>query len=179
MNQALWYLTRSTGIVAAVLMVSALLWGFLFSARATGRRLRPAWWLDLHNWLGGASLAFTGVHIAVAFLQSDSGIGLVEIFVPGTANPAWPITWGVVATYLLALTVFTTWPKRLANRRLWRLIHLTSVAATALALLHGYQSGSDSGRVVFQWGLAVLGGVSVYGLGLRVFGLVERRRAVG
>ncbi len=177
MNQTLWYLTRSTGIVAAVLMVAALLWGFLFSARATGKRLRPAWWLDLHNWLGGASLAFTAIHIVTSFLQTDSGIGLVEIFVPGTANQAWPIAWGVVATYLLALTVFTTWPKKLANRRLWRTIHLSSVAATALALLHGYQSGSDSSRLVFRSGLAVLGGVLVYGLGLRIFGLIERKQA--
>ncbi len=37
-----------------VLVVVALLWGFLFSSRATGTRLRPNWWLDLHNWLGGS-----------------------------------------------------------------------------------------------------------------------------
>jgi hypothetical protein len=45
----MWYLTRSTGIVATLLAAAALVWGFLFSARATGRRLRPNWWLDLHN----------------------------------------------------------------------------------------------------------------------------------
>ena len=56
MNDVMWYLSRATGIVATVLAVAALVWGFLFSARETGNRFRPAWWLDLHNWLGGSAL---------------------------------------------------------------------------------------------------------------------------
>ncbi len=31
MSRELWYLTRASGIVAVVLMVAALAWGFLFS----------------------------------------------------------------------------------------------------------------------------------------------------
>ena len=62
-NDVVWYLSRATGIVAAVLAVAALAWGFLFSARETGTRDRPAWWLDLHNWLGGLALIFTIAHI--------------------------------------------------------------------------------------------------------------------
>ena len=49
MNDMWWYLTRATGIVATVLAVAALVFGFLFSARETGNRRRPNWWLDLHN----------------------------------------------------------------------------------------------------------------------------------
>ena len=177
MNQLLGFLVRSTGIVAAILLVLALLWGFLFSARSTGTRRRPAWWLDLHNWLGGASLAFTGLHILATLLQSDSGVGVLEVFVPTGDN--WPIAWGVIATYLLMLTVFTTWPKRLGNRTLWRWLHLTSVGAAVLALLHSYQSGTDSSRVTFQTGVAILGGITVYGVGLRVFALIDRRRNEG
>lgn len=118
MTQTMWYLTRSTGIVATLLSAAALVWGFLFSARATGNRLRPAWWLDLHNWLGGLALVFIGVHIATSWLDSDAGIGLIQVFVPGSATrDAWAIGWGVIAAYLLAIAVFTTWPRRLGNRR--------------------------------------------------------------
>ncbi|MEZ5229879.1 MAG: hypothetical protein R2710_25415, partial [Acidimicrobiales bacterium] len=98
------------------------------------------------------------------------------IFVPGKASQTWPIAWGVVATYLMALTVFTTWPKRLANRKLWRWLHLTSVAATGLALLHAYQTGSDSSRFPFRIGVAILAGIAVYGLGVRVALLAEKRQ---
>ena len=138
----MFFLTRSTGIVAMVLMVASLLWGFLFSSRATGKRLRPNWWLDLHNWLGGLALVFTGAHIAAALLDTDSGIGVLEVLVPGTATDAWAITWGVIAAYLTAVVVFTTWPRRWKNRRWWRIVHLLSVLGTALALLHSYQSGN-------------------------------------
>src|SRR3954469_17185629 len=92
------YLTRASGIVATVLIVSALLWGLLFSARATGRRRRPNWWLDLHNYLGGLAFAFIVVHVVAIALDHVSGIGLVQIFVPMTADGwAWGMTWGVLA----------------------------------------------------------------------------------
>jgi hypothetical protein len=169
MNQLMNALMRSTGIVALLLAVAALLWGFLFSARATGKKLRPNWWLDLHNWLGGLALIFTGLHIATAWLDSNSGIGLLQVFVPGTtADGSWGITWGVIATYAMAAAVFTTWPRRVKNRRWWRIIHVGSVGATALAFLHAYMSGSDSARTVFQVAFVAASGVATYGLGLRL-----------
>ena len=168
MSRAMFFLTRSTGIVAMALMVASLLWGFLFSSRATGKRLRPNWWLDLHNWLGGIALAFTGVHIAASLLDSDSGIGPLQVLVPGTATDAWAITWGVVAAYLAVAVVFTTWPRRWKNRRWWRVVHLLSVLGTALALLHSYQSGTDATRLAFQVGMVSAVAVATYGLGLRL-----------
>jgi predicted ferric reductase len=174
----MWYLTRASGIVATVLVVAALLWGLIFSARDTGKRLRPAWWLDLHNWLGGLALSFVGVHIAASVLDSSSGIGLVQAFVPGTAAlDTWAIGWGVIASYLLAVVVFTTWPRRLANRRWWRVLHLTSIAATALALLHAYQSGSDATRLAFEVGLFVASTVATYGILIRVISITGRKHS--
>jgi hypothetical protein len=170
------YLTRSTGIVAVILVVAALVWGFFFSARATGNRLRPAWWLDLHNWLGGLALIFTAVHIVASWLDSGSGIGLVQIFIPGTAIQAWPIAWGVIATYALAGVVFTSWPRRLKRRVWWRVIHLTSVLAAAFALAHAYQTGTDVGNIAFRIGFIAAVGLATYGLGLRVFTLASARR---
>ena len=75
MSNWMYYLSRSTGIVAMLLVVAALLWGFLFSSRATGNRLRPNWWLDLHNWLGGIAMIFTIAHIATSYLDRDAGRG--------------------------------------------------------------------------------------------------------
>jgi len=178
MNDLMWYLTRSTGIVATLLAVASLVWGFLFSARATGRKLRPNWWLDLHNWLGGLALAFVGVHIVASLLYSDSGIGLLEVFVPGTAKfGAWAIGWGVIAAYLFALAVFTTWPRRWRNRRWWRVVHLGSVVGMGLALLHAYQSGSDATRALFKVGIVLTAAISTYVMGLRLFSYLGRRSA--
>lgn len=178
MNNLTWYLSRSTGIVATVLAVAALVFGFFFSSRNTGERRRPAWWLDLHNWLGGLALVFTVVHVLAAFLDSNSGIGLLQVFVPGTATAApWAITWGVVATYLFAITVFTSWPRKRLRPRLWRIVHLTSVIGVALAGLHGFQSGTDATVLAFEAGLVVAAAFAVYALGVRVLAKLVPRRS--
>ena len=170
-------ITRATGIVAAVLAVASLLFGALFSARATGQRLRPNWWLDLHNWLGGLALIFTGAHLVTVWLLPTAGIGLLQIFVPGTATTGvWGITWGVVAFYLFAAAVFTSWPRRLRRRTAWRVIHLGSIVGVGLALLHTYQSGSDSTAGFIRVGLVVLVGVATYGVALRLLNIVWPKR---
>jgi predicted ferric reductase len=175
-NDGWWFLSRSTGIVATVLAVAALVFGFFFSSRNTGIRRRPAWWLDLHNWLGGLTLVFTVIHIVTIYLDQNSGIGLLSALVPGAAHDSkWAITWGVIATYLFALTVFTSWPRKRLRPRPWRIVHLTSVAATLLAGLHAFQVGTDATTLVFEAGLVLCGGWLVYSAMVRVLALVVNR----
>ena len=173
MTTFLWFLTRSSGVVALVLMLAAVADGLLFSGRATGRRLRPAWWMDLHRGLGGYALAFTGLHLAAAF-GADIGVGLAEIFVPGAADwSTGAFTWGVIATYLLALTVLTTWPRRRLRRRAWHMIHVLSVPASAMAVVHAVQLGTDALAPWFVGVLVVAVGVATYPLALRLIGLTH------
>jgi DMSO/TMAO reductase YedYZ heme-binding membrane subunit len=176
MNNWLGYFTRATGIVATLLMMASLAWGFVFSARAAGKRLRPAWWLDLHKYLGGLAVVFTVLHLVAAFADSDLGVGLATIFVPGAATDATAaFTWGVLAFYGLVIAVFTSWPKMLFRRRTWRVVHLLSVPATAAACVHAYQLGSDARSLGFRIGLTLAVGLAVYPLGIRVWSLVLQR----
>jgi len=170
-----WYFSRATGIVGTALAVAALVFGFFFSARNTGARRKANWWLDLHNFLGGLSLAFIGAHVLAAYLDTTSGIGLLQVFLPGTASgAAWAIGWGVAATYLFVLTVFTSWPKRRFSRPVWRALHLTSVLGVAFAVVHAVQAGSDAGTAVFRVA-AVLGvAISVYALAVRLIDAAVR-----
>jgi hypothetical protein len=173
----MWYLTRSTGIVAVVLAMAALVWGFLFSARATGERRRPNWWLDLHNWLGGAALVFTITNLATAYLDRDLAIGFASLFVPGVAsNDRWPIAWGVIALWTFVVAVVTSWPNRRFSRPVWRVLHLGSVAGVGLAILHAVQIGTDTGTLVAEAVALTLVAVGTYALGVRLFGLLFRSR---
>jgi predicted ferric reductase len=176
-NDGWWFLSRATGIVATVLAVAALVFGFFFSSRNTGDRRRPAWWLDLHNWLGGLALAFTAAHIVTVYLDKNSGIGVLAVLVPGAARDAtWAIAWGVLAAYLLALAVFTSWPRKRFSRRVWRIIHLGSVVGTVLAGLHAFQSGTDATVLIFEAGLVGCAALTVYAVAVRVLGLLARDR---
>ena len=176
MNDVLPALTRASGIVAAVVAVVALASGFLFSAREMGERRKPAWWLDLHNGLGGLALAATTVHIVASVFDRNFMVDIIDVFVPGVASTnRWALAWGVIATYLMAGAVLTTWPRRLRNRQLWRIIHLASTAGVALALVHGYQMGTDSGHLLFQAGLVLLVAPTMYALAVRAFDAIRLR----
>jgi predicted ferric reductase len=172
------YLTQASGLIATVLIVLALGGGLLFSARATGRRRRPNWWLDLHNYLGGLAFAFTGFHIYASLRDQISGIGLLQIFVPMTATGwAWGITWGVLSTYVFAAVVFTSWPTKRLSRRNWLIVHLLSIPATVMAAGHAWMVGSDRHGLWFQALLALLAGLAVYPAILRLASVSAKRRA--
>jgi predicted ferric reductase len=174
-NDFWWFVSRATGIVATALAVAALVFGFFFSSRNTGRR-RPAWWLDLHNWLGGAALAFTVVHVVTIYLDENAAIGLLAALVPGAAtDQSWAITWGVIAMYSFAITVFTSWPRKRLRRTTWRVVHLTSVAGTVLAGLHAFQIGTDATAFAFEAALVAATALLVYAALVRAIALVMRR----
>lgn len=171
MNDALWYLTRATGIVAALLIAVAVISGFLFSGRETGRRRRPNWWLDLHNMLGGLALVFTLIHIVAALVDTDLGLALADVLVPGVASfDRWPVAWGVIATYLVATAVLTSWPKKRFRRRTWRIVHLGSVLGFVFVLVHALQMGTDAPAAWLRGGVVLVVAVAAYSLGVRVFG---------
>jgi predicted ferric reductase len=177
MGNAWGYLTRSSGFVSTVLIVLALVWGLLFSARATGNRRRPNWWLDLHNYLGGLSFAFVAVHVVAANRDTLNGIGVAQVFLPMTAKGwRWGITWGVLATYAFAAVVFTSWPKKRLSRRNWLIVHLVSIPATFLAAAHAWMVGSDRHSWWFPALLALLAGASVYPAVLRVASVIAKRQ---
>lgn len=176
MNEVWWYLSRSSGIVATVLIVKALVWGFFFSARATGTKRRPKWWLDLHNYLGGLAFAFVIVHVVAVYQDQLSGIGLLQVFVPMTASGwAWGITWGVLATYVFALVVFTSWPRKRGSRRVWLTMHLMSVPAAIGAGVHAWMVGSSRGQLWFSLLLVALAGLAVYPAVLRLLAAMTKR----
>jgi sulfoxide reductase heme-binding subunit YedZ len=171
-----WYLSRSSGIVATVLIVAALMWGFFFSARATGTKHRPKWWLDLHNFLGGLAFVFVLIHVVAVYQDELSGIGLLQIFVPMTASGwTWGITWGVISTYAFALVVFTSSPRKRGSRRVWLMIHLMSVPAAVSAGVHAWMVGSSRGQPWFAALLVALVGLAVYPVVLRLFKTAANR----
>ncbi len=138
----------------------------------------PAWWLDLHNYLGGLALVFVVVHIVTAVLDPSSGVGVIAALIPMTANGAtWAVTWGVVGTYTFAAAVLTSWPTRRFSRRTWRIIHLSSLVGFVLALVHGYQLGSDASTTAYWLGFLAVAAVASYAAGLRVLAVVSHRWA--
>lgn len=175
MNELMWFLTRSSGVVALVLIAAAVIDGVLFSGRATGRWRRPNWWMDLHRGLGGYALAFTVLHLLTAY-GADIGVGLATVLVPGAATESTTAyTLGVLATYAVALAVITSWPRRRLPRRLWHVLHVLTVPAAVLAGIHAQQLGSDALSSWYTVVLLVLVATVSYAVAIRLTGVVARR----
>jgi DMSO/TMAO reductase YedYZ heme-binding membrane subunit len=88
---------------------------------------------------------------------------------------AWGITWGVIATYVFALVVFTSWPRKRGSRRVWLTVHLMSVPAAVVAGVHAWMVGSSRGQLWFPMLLAALVGLAVYPAVLRLFAAATKR----
>src|SRR4051794_19161954 len=100
------------------------------------------------------------------------------MFVPMTASGwAWGITWGVLATYIFAAVVFTSWPTKRLSRRNWLIVHLLSIPATVMAAAHAWMVGSNRHGLWFQALLALMAGLAVYPAVLRLGSVIAKRRA--
>ncbi len=155
-----WYLARASGLVAWGLVTGAVVLGLWLSLRMSRNRPRPAWTLDLHRFLGGLAVVFTGVHLAGLAADSFVSFGLAELLVPFASS--WKpteVALGVVGLYLLLAIELTSLLMRRLPRRLWRGVHLTSYVLFVLATAHMLAAGTDVRSWKVQW--AALGGTTL------------------
>lgn len=143
-SQLWWYAARSGGIVAWALLAASVLWGLAITTRVAARLGKPAWFLDLHRFLGAGALAFTGVHVVTILLDTYVHFGLAEVLVPmtGTWHPG-AVAWGIVAMYLLAALEITSLLRTRVSPRLWRATHYLSFPLFALTTVHALTAGTD------------------------------------
>ncbi len=165
-GQLWWYVARAGGIVAWTLLAASVLWGLALSTKALGGRPRPNWLLDLHRFLGGLGLVFTGIHVAALVLDNYIDFGLTQILVPFTSSyrPT-AVAWGVVALQLLVAVEVTSLLRRSIPRKTWRLVHFASFPLYVSATVHGLTAGTDSGNrflVLAMWlSVAAVAGLTV------------------
>jgi predicted ferric reductase len=116
-------------------------------------RRRPVWLLDLHRWLGGLALVFTGLHLVGLVTDSYEHFGIREILVPFASE--WrpvAVAGGVFSLYLLAGIQITSLLMRHLPRRLWKSVHFMSFPLFFLASIHSATAGSDTARAWYRVG---------------------------
>lgn len=144
-TQLWWYVARSSGIVAWALLAASMLWGLALSTKFLGPRPRANWLLDLHRFLGGLAVVFTGVHVGALLLDDYTDFGPTDVLVPFTSSyrPG-AVAWGVAALYLLAAVEITSLLRTRIPRRMWRKVHVLSFPLFAASTAHGLLAGTDS-----------------------------------
>jgi methionine sulfoxide reductase heme-binding subunit len=148
-----WYLTRSTGAVALVLLTGSIALGVLDVRRFSTPRW-PRFVVDsLHRNVSLLAMVFLVLHILTSVLDSFAPISLVDAFVPfaGSYRPLWLGLGAISFDLLLAVTITSLLRKRMGYSS-WKAIHWLTYASWPIALLHGLGTGSD---VTSTWLLAL------------------------
>jgi sulfoxide reductase heme-binding subunit YedZ len=144
-TSAYWYLTRSTGAVALLLLSATVALGVLDLSRTASARW-PRFVVDeLHRNLALLTLVFLVLHILTSVLDSFAPISLTAGVIPfvGSYRPFW-LGLGTVSFDLLLAVTITSLARRRIGYRGWRAVHWLSYAAWPVALLHGFGTGSDA-----------------------------------
>jgi hypothetical protein len=150
-EQIWWFVARATGLVAWGLLTASVLWGLALSTRMT-KRPKPNWVLDLHRYLGGSAVIYTGMHLLSLWADGYVHFGPKELLVPMASS--WmpgAVAWGIAGFYLLLAVELTSLFKRHVPKKVWRAVHVSSIALLVGVWVHAFGAGSDMGSPLARW----------------------------
>lgn len=151
-SSATWYLIRSSGITAYILLTLSVLWGLALSSRVLKDWSPGSLSMTLHSAISWLALAFTAVHVVLLLFDDYLTYLVRDIVIPFT-GPYRPVAVGL-GTLALWLMLIVTPSFMLRNRllspRLWKLLHYSSYAAFLLVTVHALAAGTDAGHQGFQ-----------------------------
>ncbi|MGP0101899.1 MAG: ferric reductase-like transmembrane domain-containing protein [Solirubrobacteraceae bacterium] len=148
-----WYLTRSTGAVALLLLTLAIALGVVDVERWSTPRW-PRFVVDsLHRNVSLLALVFLVVHILTSVLDSFASIPIADAFIPfvGSYRPFW-LGLGAVSFDLILAVIVTSLMRARMGYSTWRAVHWLTYASWPIALVHGFGTGSDASS---SWLLAL------------------------
>lgn len=176
-----WYVTRASGVLAAILLALLVASGVGLLTGTTYRILEPlpAW--AAHRALGLSFGVMVLIHVVVLLFDKFVGLGLADVLVPfysayNTISIAGHqvslyMSLGVLALYLVMLIIITSLLWMQKRPKPWRLVHYLSYAVLILVFVHGVFLGTDlkHGWIRLLWIIA--------GVGILVAILPRLRRA--
>lgn len=176
-----WLVSRSSGIVAFVLITISVLIGLTMAGKPVREPQFTKSLRAVHEQTALAGLVAIAVHGVAILLDPWLKPGITGVAVPFTlgVHTFWTGL-GVIAGYLAMLLGLSFYLRRQVGARLWRKAHRATIAVYVLGLFHALGSGSDTGSVLFLCFAAAtavpIAILFVYRLGASRRGS-ERRRA--
>lgn len=166
LNTVLWIVGRATGMVGVVLLSLAAAMGLALSMKASSRRF-PRWLTtELHRYVTILALVVSVMHLAVLWLDTESGLSLVSLVVPFMSS--WePLAVGI-GVLGLEITLAIWFSTRIRDRigyRAWRVIHRFATAGWVLVIAHGLLAGTDTGAT---WAVITYAACAAMVIGLLV-----------
>ena len=143
MSATTWYIARSSGLVAYLLLSSSVVLGALMAGRTKFAWPRFAV-EEVHRFLALLAGVFIVVHGGALLLDTVVPISLKQELVP-FSSPYRPfaVALGVLAAELMAAVGITNLFRSRLPRKVWRRAHYLTLAVWGLATMHGFLAGTD------------------------------------
>ena len=140
-----WYLTRSAGLVAYLMLFVSVTLGLTMTGGVLERWLRRYRVYDLHRYLSLLTLIVIVFHVLIVLPDRYLSFSVAELLLP-FASPYRPLymTLGGLSLYLMAIIIGTFYLRRLFSYARWRFVHYATFGAYVLALVHGIGAGTDT-----------------------------------
>lgn len=141
----LWYLTRSTGVIAFVLLTASVILGIAATERALASPRWPRWATqDLHRNLSVISILLMLVHALTTIADGFVEVSVLALLVPGASGyDRFAVALGTLALDALLLVAVTSFLRLRMPVRMWRSVHCSAYVAWVLSLAHFLMSGTD------------------------------------
>ena len=145
-----WYLSRSAGIVAWLMLTASVLWGIVLASDLFPRWRNNASLLSMHRWLAGLTIFFIAGHLVTLLFDTYAKLRVVDLLVPYSSSwrPS-ALAIGIVALYLLVAVEVTALAMKRLSKRWWRDIHIVSYVVFWGVSIHAALAGTDASKPVY------------------------------
>jgi predicted ferric reductase len=172
-----WYLSRSSGFVAYILLWISMIMGVGITNKAAVIWPGLPSAIELHQFFTILGVFFAVFHALILMGDAYLKPTLVQILQPFAMFQYRPISVGLgqLAFYLWIVITVSFYVRRRITNKVWRLIHYFSYLMIAIALVHGLSAGTDSS---FNWASYLYWGTSILLLVMTVYRVVNARMKV-
>jgi methionine sulfoxide reductase heme-binding subunit len=176
-----WYLSRSAGIVAWVMLTGSVLWGIVLASDLFPRWRRGAWLLAMHRWLAALTFVFLGAHVVTLLFDTYAKLRVPDVLLPFASS--WrptALAVGILALYLLVAVQLTALAMKHVSKRWWRDVHVLSYVVFWGVTIHAALAGTDAAKPLYLVTSIVALSAVVFAVSYRVLSHhLPKRRSAG
>jgi len=147
-SQALWYLSRGTGLVTLLLVTASVVLGMLNSGRLATEQWPRFAVAAVHRNISLLSLVFLVIHVTTAIIDPYAGIHWLDAVIPfASSYRTFWLGLGTLAAEVMIAMIITSLLRPRINYRLWRGVHWAAYAMWPIAVIHGLGTGTPDNHV--------------------------------
>ena len=150
-SRVYWYMSRSAGIVAYLLLWVSVMAGIGISSKLFNDFVSPQITNEVHKFTSILAMIAGAFHGLILLGDTYMNFSLFDILIPfkSAYQPFW-VGLGILGFYLLAMLVVSFYIKKRIGHRTWRLLHYSSFALWVMTTLHGVLAGTDTSTVLMK-----------------------------